>query len=92
MCEYVWSSEYPTEPGWYWFFGRKYGEERYSLGTVRVIPISNGIMYVLDGNFMYESEGHKGVFSRIDEPMISAKIAGGEFKSEPVVITREESI
>ena len=92
MCEYVWSSDYPTEPGWYWFYGRKYGEDKHSMGTVTVFSVQTGAVRVLDGQFMWEQDKHKGVFSRIDEPVISPEIAGGEFKSSPVVITREDTI
>ena len=63
------------------------------MGVVRVMRIANNdVMRVLNGQFMFQSDGHKGVFSPIDEPIISAEIAGGEFKSSPVVITREETI
>ena len=72
MNEHVstWTSEWPTKDGWYWFYGRKYGEEKHSFGTVRVRKISNGIMRVLDGQFMWKAEGHIGFFQPLDFPPI----------------------
>lgn len=77
--ENEWTSDWPTEPGWYWFYGYKYGEARLSIGTVSIKTISNGIMTVMDGHFMYQQEGHVGVFQRIPTPVIPPHIATGVF-------------
>ena len=81
MCEHVWTSEYPTKPGFYWFYGRHYGEEKHSMGVVRVFPTQTGVARVLDGNFMFKQDKHEGVFCPIDKPIISAEIAGGNFET-----------
>ncbi len=60
-----WTTDWPTAPGWYWFYGRRYGEEMHSLGTVEVSKASNGVIRVLGGAFMYRQEKHVGVFQRI---------------------------
>jgi hypothetical protein len=78
MTENEWTPDWPTEPGWYWFYGHMYGEEKRSAGVVRVSKISNGLIHVLDGNFMWPKEGHRGVFQRLPAPVIPAEIAGGE--------------
>ena len=75
----MWTNKWPTKPGWYWFYGRFYGEDRHSLGIVRVIQVSNGLTYILDGHGMFKSEGHDGVFHPLIVPTIPAEIAGGNF-------------
>ncbi len=66
----MWTTEWPTEPGWYWFYGHKYGEDREpEFGIVRVHEISNGVMHTLDGQFMFQSEGHDGVFQQAVLPV-----------------------
>lgn len=78
----MWTNKWPTTPGWYWFYGRHYGEDKHSLGMVRVVQISNGLMHTLNGHFMFKSEGHKGVFYPAIVPAISTVIAGGNFGTE----------
>ena len=75
----MWSKEWPTAPGWYWFYGQHYGLLPHRLGTVRVFPIQNGVGRVLDGQFMYVLDKHNGVFMPIDVPVIPSEIAGGNF-------------
>lgn len=75
----MWTNKWPTRPGWYWFYGRHYGEEKHSLAAVRVVQISNGLIYILNGHGMHKSDGHKGVFHSAVIPAVSAKIAGGDF-------------
>lgn len=78
MTENEWTTDWPTEPGWYWFYGHKYGDERVSVGVVQVRKISTGVSLVLDGNFMFLQEKHRGVFQRIATPVVPAEIAGGK--------------
>ena len=49
-----WSETIPTESGVYWFYGvwRREQPPKPATRLVRVMPISNGIMYVTDGNFV----------------------------------------
>ena len=57
-----WTTEFPTEPGTYWFYGYRYG--KISCGTanepelvsVEVFKIANGMMCKADGQMMFESE------------------------------------
>lgn len=66
----MWTLEWPTEPGWYWFYGHKYGEDRDpEYGMVRVFQAANGLMHTLDGHFMFPSEGHDGVFQQAVLPV-----------------------
>ncbi|MHA2063251.1 MAG: hypothetical protein ACXABY_02600 [Candidatus Thorarchaeota archaeon] len=75
-----WTNEWPTNPGWYWFYGNKYGEATAEIGIVRVIKVSNGVAHTLDGHFMFKADGHKGVFQSIPTPIISADIAAGRYE------------
>lgn len=81
MCEHVWTNEYPTTPGFYWFYGNHYGMKKRTLGVVKVSSVRNGVCRVLDGNFMFKEDKHKGVFCPLDKPAISAEIAGGDYET-----------
>lgn len=50
-----WTEKWPTEPGWYWFWGRGSGDALPSLYPVKVHE-PGGIVNVPDGPFMYESQ------------------------------------
>jgi len=57
-----WTTEFPTEPGTYWFYGYRYGKVSCGhtcdpeLMLVEVWEISNGLMYVASGQHMFKSE------------------------------------
>jgi hypothetical protein len=76
-----WTTDFPTKPGWYWFYGYRYGriscgyEETPRLMTVMVSKSgSNDLMYVANGNFMYESEVEDAHFKKLDAPALTAKV------------------
>ena len=56
----MWTQEWPTEPGWYWFYGQCFrnwtGEWCPRLYYVTARRCSNGMVYTTDGHFMYEEE------------------------------------
>lgn len=68
----MWIGEWPTEPGWYWFYGfdfkPKFKDEVPRLHMVHAIRISNGMAYICDGHFIYKSEAGKGFFHPADPP------------------------
>ncbi len=78
MPKNEWTSDWPTKPGWYWFYGQKYGEVERSMSTIRVRRAMNGVYRVIDGHFMYQQEGHRGMFQRIPTPVVPTEIAGGK--------------
>ena len=57
-----WSSKFPTEDGWFWFYGYRFGKiscgypQKPELIMVRCHKSANGFTYVAAGNFMYQSE------------------------------------
>ena len=69
-----WSKKFPRKEGMYWFYGYRYG--KISCGTenkpefmlVKVHKISNGIMYVANGQFMFKSETEEPHFMKIEFP------------------------
>lgn len=67
-----WSAEWPTEPGWYWFYGARsaYAAKngQVELRPCAVRKSANGVLYVMDGAFMYRAEGGAGLWSPIAEP------------------------
>lgn len=69
-----WTTEFPKEPGLYWFYGYRWG--RISVGRpakpelvlVRVQEISNGFMYVANGAFMFPKETEEPHFCKAELP------------------------
>lgn len=60
-----WSQEFPTEPGWYWFYGQQFKGSDVKLQMVHVWPKAA----VCGGAFMYECElGVIHWFQRAQEP------------------------
>ncbi len=70
-----WSTEFPTKPGNYWFYGYRWG--RVNCGhkcdpewmVVRADTCGSGdLIYVADGNFMFESEVEDARFAPLVLP------------------------
>jgi len=64
---YEWTTEWPTEPGMYWFYGYRYGkdnDEKPEMQLLEVSKIANGFMYIAEGNFMYKSEVEEAHFQK----------------------------
>lgn len=73
-----WSKDWPTKPGYYWFYGYKCGSyenrpKRLSVVVVDtarngVCVIPNRFIYVCDGQFIYKKEGYDGVWQEVILP------------------------
>lgn len=67
-----WTSEWPTTPGYYWFYGwcwPGWRHERISkLLYVEAKRTSNRIAYVTEGHFLYRAEGAEGVWQPVQAP------------------------
>jgi len=65
-----WTSEWPTEPGHYWFYGWCFSDRdrpaRFHYTTVGKTP--RGVCYVADGYFLYKAEGAEGVWQEVQFP------------------------
>jgi len=72
MNNTVWSKEFPTEPGDYWFYGYRFGKTKEAKPIwVRVQVWEDGYgrpMYVAEGSFMYKSEVENAHFTKIEFP------------------------
>ena len=69
-----WQTEWPTEPGTYWFYGwcfkksplRKTEEPKMHL--ISVHKISNGTTYITNRHFLYKEEGAEGMWLKAELP------------------------
>lgn len=74
-----WTDKWPIEPGYYWFYGRRFGKSFFSdpkpelsFVEVRLDSVKNP-MYVTRGYFMYKAEGHLGLWLKADIPDLPEK-------------------
>lgn len=70
-----WTTEWPTEPGWYWFYGRLSAiatrmDASPRLYSVLVRKGSNHFAYIAEGSFVYQEEGAVGKWIAADVPEI----------------------
>ena len=68
-----WTREWPEQEGMYWFYGYKFTPEPNEvpkLYTGQVWKISNGCAHIIDGHFVYASEGCCGYWMLADLPML----------------------
>ncbi len=65
-----WTTEWPVEPGCYWFYGHCFRDREHSpeFHFVKVRKISNGIAYVTGGHFLFKEEMGYGVWTQVDMP------------------------
>lgn len=77
MSETEWTREWPTEPGWYWFYGRLStlnGTRDGKPGRTELRPIQvfrcgdGGLAYSAMTFFIYESEGAEGWWVKAEIP------------------------
>lgn len=71
----IWTTKWPDEPGWYWFFGDPFGaldvnRDHVRNYTVRVSQASNAMMYVCEGHFLYQSEASPGFWTPMVVPPV----------------------
>ena len=65
----TWTKEIPTEPGFYWFYGFRFkNDKEQRLLPARVIQISNGTSTLIDGHFGYQSEFGDFQFIKANTP------------------------
>ena len=57
----TWSTTWPTEIGYYWFFGVCWRGDAPELCFVKVRRTSNdALVYITNGHFLWRSEGANG--------------------------------
>lgn len=76
-----WSEDWPTEPGYYWFYGWCFRawhgtrNEPPKLHFVQVRRIANGLALVTDGHFLYKAEGGEGLWAPATLPELPTQFA-----------------
>jgi len=73
MTVALWTYSWPTEPGWYWYYGDPYSlqnEPRHVyMRPVKASKGQNAMMFVTEGQFMYKSvAGPDGVWTKMNVP------------------------
>ena len=66
-----WHDEWPTKSGYYWLYGwcwKMEWDRPARLFFVQVKEITNGVVYITNGHFIYKTEGAKGVWLPIEPP------------------------
>ena len=88
--EAEWSAEWPIEPGWYWFYGKRssFADKR-DLFPVQVRQATNAMVYIASGAFLYAGEGARGVWA----PMLVPHIMdyGDEGKPQATTAATEQA-
>ncbi len=69
-----WTHEWPTEIGWYWFYGDPHGKypktRHVKLQPVSVHQGANSPVYVVGAAFMYQSSASAGLWTKMIVPDI----------------------
>ena len=69
-----WTTEFPTKPGKYWFYGYRFGKvscgllQKPELLYVQVRKIQNGFIYIANGQFMSKHEVEEPHFQEVILP------------------------
>lgn len=66
-----WTIEWPSEPGYYWFYGWAFTDRSRDpeLHFVKVRGIAQGkLMYVTNGHFLFKQEGGEGYWMPVTLP------------------------
>ena len=70
-----WTTEFPTKPGNYWFYGYRYGKydfngekRKLELMYCEVHKAANGFIYIANGQFVYKSEVEEPHFQEVILP------------------------
>lgn len=65
----VWNEEWPTDPGYYWFYGRRHKqlEDEQGIFLTEVVAAGENLqhrLYSCHGMFLYKSDGAKGLWMK----------------------------
>jgi hypothetical protein len=67
-----WTKQWPTQSGWYWFYGFLWGQNGSTppeARPIRMVKISKGVLGDAGGFMIYETEA-EGVWQEIDLPIL----------------------
>lgn len=71
----TWTPEWPTKPGFYWFYGRPWNIDRAPELTIVEVremgpPEKSWNVYIVHGAVVYASERGEGFFQPIPKPTL----------------------
>lgn len=72
-----WTKIWPTKLGFYWFYGKQFGDGQPGFALIECFQISNGTLIKGDGFIWYKEQGHVGVFAPAVLPEIPKNITFG---------------
>lgn len=58
-----WTKTWPTKPGFYWFYGKQFGDGESRFAWTECMQISNGVLIKGEGFIWWKTEGHDGVWT-----------------------------
>jgi hypothetical protein len=69
MPDVQWSPDWPTEPGWYWFYGHRYPASKVRVLRLVSADLERGLILLTDGDREY-FPGNAGphVWARAEVP------------------------
>ena len=65
-----WTSRWPTKPGWYWLYGKRFSDDIIQLNPVEVVLAKTGPVYITRGSFLYRTEGAIGFWVKMILPKL----------------------
>jgi hypothetical protein len=64
-----WTEEWPSEPGWYWMWGKRFPKsEKPELRPVQFIRSTCGLLAIDGGSFLYQQDAGEVVWQPIVMP------------------------
>lgn len=65
-----WQNEWPSETGFWWFYGKTFKSTKIELHFVKVIntAVPGTLVYITNGHFLYQEEGATGCWTKVQLP------------------------
>ena len=65
-----WQNEWPTEIGFWWFYGKAFKSTNIELHFVKVLntAVPGVLTYITNGHFLYKAEGATGRWAKVQLP------------------------
>ena len=79
--EFSWSEDWPTEPGYYWFYGWTHGYWRGDPARLHFVEIHKlplELMFFTDGKLFRNADGAEGFWMPAGVPEAPVQLTGGE--------------
>ena len=76
MDKVMWTNEWPTEPGYYWFYGQLFRDRSNSADEfhfIRVYETANGRIVCVTGGYLLSRESGAGVWCPVGFPDLPAE-------------------